>query len=61
MGVGGLTLEYEVESIENIDGLENVGLGTEPAVVSGMDNAGKINGMGGHEIYWVERYGWVGR
>ena len=59
--VGGLALEYEVESIENIDGLDNVGLGTGLAVVSGMDTAGKIKGMGGHEVYWVERYGWVGR
>ena len=47
MGVGGLTLEYEVESIENIDGLDNVGLGTGLAVVSGMETAGKIKGMGG--------------
>ena len=45
--VGGMTLEYEVESIENIDGLDNVGLGTGQAVVSGMDTAGKIKGMGG--------------
>ena len=45
--VGGLALEYEVESIENIDGLDNVGLGTGLAVVSGMDTAGKIKGMGG--------------
>ena len=47
MGVGGLTLEYKLGSIENIDGLDNVGLGTGPAVVSGMDTAGKIKGMGG--------------
>ena len=45
--VGGMTLEYEEESIENIDGLDNVGLGTGQAVVSGMDTAGKIKGMGG--------------
>ena len=48
--VGGLALEYEVESIENIDGLDNVGLGT-----------GHCWEDKRHGRTWVERYEWVGR